>query len=73
MYKYLLFTTLIFSGCTNITINGAMCDKIASDPNAVIPQECQNYNKEKAEKAFNKIVEKKKVSNKDIEFNNKDK
>jgi hypothetical protein len=31
-----------------------MCDQIAQDPNAQIPQECRDYNEEEAEKAFNK-------------------
>jgi hypothetical protein len=69
MTKYLVFIALVLSGCSNVTINGAMCDKIESDPNAVVPQECRAYDEAKAAKAFHKVVEKKKVSDKDIEFN----
>ena len=72
MTKYLLLVILAFSGCSNITINGTMCDQIASDPNAVMPQECRDYNEKEADKAFNKVVEEKKVSDKDIKFNNED-
>jgi len=70
MTKYLVFVILAFSGCSNITINGTMCDQIASDPNAVMPQECRDYNEKEADKAFHKVVEEKKVSDKDIQFNN---
>ena len=68
MYKIAILVALSFSGCSYFTFNVAMCEQIASDPNAVMPQECQNYDKEKADKAFNKVVEEKKTSNKDIEF-----
>jgi len=55
MIKYtLLFSmlfSLTFSGCY-FTFNAAMCDKIASDPNAVMPSECRNYNEEEAQKSF---------------------
>ena len=69
MYKYLLITLLMFSGCANFTINGTMCDQIASDPNAIIPQECRPYDEEEAKKAFDKT--KTKVESKEdiVEFN----
>ena len=69
MYKYLLLTMLLFSGCANMTFNATMCDQIASDPNAVMPQECINYNEEEAQKAFDKT--KTKVQSKEdiVEFN----
>lgn len=58
MYKYILtlgfLFAILFSGCSYFTISAAMCDKIASEPNRVMPQECRNYNEEEAEKAFNK-------------------
>lgn len=41
-------------GCSYFTVNAAMCDKIASDPHATVPQECRNYSEKEAEKAFNK-------------------
>jgi len=67
MYGLLILMAFIFGGCANFTINAAMCDKIASEPNAVIPQECRDYNKKKAQEAFDKAVNSKKVSDKDLE------
>lgn len=70
MYKYYLAIVLIFSGCSNITFNAAMCNQIASDPNAVMPKECRNYNEEEAQKAFDKVKNKKEETTNDIvEFN----
>jgi len=69
MKKYLLPALLLtLSGCANFTVNGTMCDQIASDPHATLPQECRNYDEKEAEKAFNKVVDEKKVSDKDIKF-----
>ena len=48
---YSILFSLTFSGCY-FTFNATMCDQIASDPNAQIPQECRNYNEEEADKAF---------------------
>ena len=58
----------MMSGCSYFTFNATMCDQIASDPNAVVPQECKVYDEKKADKAFNKVVDEKKISDKDIEF-----
>ncbi len=56
-----------FAGCSNITINGTICDQIVSEPNTQnIPQECRNYNEKEAEKAFFKNKEKKKADVEDI-------
>lgn len=69
MWKLYILTIFILSGCSHFTFNATMCDQIANDPNAVIPQECRNYSEEEAEKAFNKTT-KKPVSNEEIlEFN----
>ena len=68
MIKILLLTILFFTGCSNITITAAMCDKLESDPTATVPQECKAYSEKEAEKAFNKVVNEKKVSDADIEF-----
>lgn len=54
MYKYLLMSSLLFSGCSYFEFNFAICDQMANDPNAIMPKECKNYNKEEADKAFNK-------------------
>jgi hypothetical protein len=56
------------SGCSHVKITAAMCNQIAQDPNAQIPQECRDYSEKEAAKAFNKVVDEKKVSKKDIEF-----
>jgi len=69
MYKYLMIITLMLSGCANFTFNAVMCDKIASEPNAVMPEECKNYDEKKADKAFNKVVDDKKVSDTDLKVN----
>jgi len=70
MYKIILVVASIFVGCSNITFNAAMCDKIASEPNAVIPQECRNYIEEEAQKAFDNTKHKQQSSDDDIiEFN----
>jgi len=70
MYKYYLIATLlIFSGCSNMTFNASMCDKIASDPNAIMPQECRNYNEEEAQKAFDKTKHKQESKEDIVEFN----
>jgi hypothetical protein len=48
-----------------------MCDQIASDPNAIIPQECRNYNEEEAQKAFDKTKVKPSTSEEeDLKFQN---
>lgn len=69
MYKYLLVTLLIFSGCSNITFNASMCDSIASEPNTVMPEECRNYNEEEAQKAFDKTKPKQESKEDIVEFN----
>ncbi|WP_373035737.1 hypothetical protein [Sulfurimonas sp.] len=68
MYKYYLAALLIFSGCSNITFNAAMCDKIASDPQAVMPEECRNYSEEEAQKAFDKTKHKVESKEDIVEF-----
>ena len=68
MYKFIVVLALSLSGCSYVTFNAAMCDQIASDPHATVPQECRDYDKKQAEKAFNRVVDAKKVSDKDIKF-----
>lgn len=69
MYKYLLATLLIFSGCSNMKFNATMCDQIATDPNAIMPQECRIYNEEDAQKAFDKTKNKQNSKEDIVEFN----
>jgi len=68
MYKVLVlvFVTLSFSACSNVKISAAMCKKIESDPHSTVPQECRNYDKKAADKAFDKVTDDKKVNDKDI-------
>jgi len=74
MWKLYLGVAFIFGGCSNLTFNALMCDKIASDPNAVIPQECVKYSEEEAEKAYNKTKDQKQTSNEEIlKFNKEEK
>ena len=74
MYKLLLLIALIATnGCAKIKINSTMCDQVASEPNVVMPQECQDYDEEKAQKAFDKEKDKKKTDKKDLEFSIEDK
>jgi len=58
MWKYYLVAVFIFSGCSNVTFNASMCDQIASDPQAIMPQECRNYNEEEVQKAFDRTKHK---------------
>ncbi len=68
MYKYYLAIILMFSGCSNITFNASMCDSIASDPQAVMPEECRNYNEEEAQKAFDQTKHQQESKEDIIEF-----
>ena len=72
MWKYLVTAVLVFNGCSNIEFNAAMCDKIASEPGATIPQECRNYSEEEAQKAFDKVSNEKVESREDVVKFNRD-
>ena len=67
MWKFYIVTVFIFSGCSNMTFNAQMCNEIARDPLATIPQECVKYNEEEAKKAFEN-TSKKRESKEDLEF-----
>ncbi|QOP40222.1 hypothetical protein [Sulfurimonas marina] len=67
MYKLLILSLLVFSGCSHFRITGTMCDNINTQ-GGEMPEECRAYDEKKADKAFNKVTEDKKVSNKDLEF-----
>jgi len=63
------FGFFALSACSGVTVNASMCDQIMNDPShPQIPQECRDYNEKEADKAFNKVVDDKKISKKDIEF-----
>lgn len=72
MYKITIILGLLLSACANITVNGVICGNVGTGSDRdlkSIPQECRDYDEKKADKAFNKVTEDKKVSDKDIEFN----
>ncbi len=72
MYKLIISLGLLVAGCTNVTVNGTICEDvgIGSDRDLQgIPQECKDYDEKKADKAFHKVRDEKKVSDKDIKFN----
>ncbi len=54
MYRVLILTVVLLSGCANFKVTGTMCDDINREPGDPIPQECQAYDEKKADKAFNK-------------------
>jgi len=43
---------LFVSGCANFKVTGTICDNIEQKPGTPVPQECQEYSKKKADKAF---------------------
>ena len=65
MLKILTILAIAFSVGSSFSFNGTMCDKIASEPNQFMPEECRNYSEKEAKKAFNK-TKKKHESRKDI-------
>ena len=71
----LLVAVLLLGGCSHFTINGTICDQVASEPNTqALPKECQKYNEEKANKAFFKEQKKKDADVEDmIKFQKKEK
>ena len=69
MWKIYLITFFVLTGCSNVTFNATMCDQIASDPHATVPQECKIYSEEEATKAYNKTQEKPKSKEDILEFN----
>ena len=74
MWKFYIIAVLFFSGCSHFTFNKQMCNQIASEPNAVVPQECMQYSEEDAQKAFDNTKNKQETSNEDIiEFNKNNK
>ncbi len=68
MYKILLALGVVLgmNACSHIKISAAMCGQIESEPNAQVPQECRDYSEKEAQKAFDKVQNEKKVSDKDI-------
>ncbi len=73
MYR-LSLAALLLTGCSHFTFNASMCEQIASDPHATMPEECRNYVEEEAEKAFDNTKNDRTDFQKDeVEFNKEDK
>jgi len=54
MIKIIAIILITFSSSFAFSFNATMCDKIASEPNQMLPEECRNYSEKEADKAFNK-------------------
>ena len=61
---------ILFTACAHFTFNASICDRIASDPHATMPEECRIYNEEEADIAFYNLNNKPMESNVTIEFTN---
>lgn len=72
MTKFLLLIPFLFSACSYFTFNAAMCEQLASDPNAIMPTECRNYDEKEADKAFFKNKVEVEIDGEDIEFSEKE-
>ena len=68
MYKLgLVILMIAFMGCSSKTqYNAVICKELKKDPNEILPKECKTYDEVEATKAFNKVQDEKKVSDKDI-------
>jgi hypothetical protein len=54
MWKYILISSFLFSGCSHFEFNFAMCDNIGPNGDPQMIEKCRNYNEEEAQKAFDK-------------------
>lgn len=70
MYKLYLLVPLLFSACSHFTFNATICEQIASDPHATMPEECRVYNEDEAQKSFDNSHNKRMRSDETIEFTN---
>ena len=52
MWKYILASSLLFSGCSYFEFNAAMCENIGPNDDPAKIEQCRNYNEEEAQKAF---------------------
>ncbi|MEA3228893.1 MAG: hypothetical protein U9P38_07465 [Campylobacterota bacterium] len=72
MWKLFLIIGIVFSsGCSYFTFNAKVCEGIASDPHATIPEECIKYIEEDVQKAFDNTKNRENESTNLIEFNEK--
>lgn len=65
-YVIAIFGMLALIGCSQFTINASMCNEIASDPHATMPEECRAYVDEEAQKAFDNTIHNKGNSDEEI-------
>ena len=75
MHKIIFIITLgvvafFATACSHFTFNATMCNQIASDPHATVPEECRIYNEEEADKSFHNLHNKRMESDESIEFSN---
>jgi hypothetical protein len=68
MLKTYLVLAFLLAGCSNMEFNATMCNSIASDPHATIPEECRNYVESEAQKAFDKTADKHESTENIIKF-----
>jgi len=68
MMKLYLPLLFVLAGCANMEFNAAMCNEIASDPQATMPKECRNYVEAEAQKAFDKTADKHESTENIIKF-----
>ena len=73
MFKILVLSAFLFSGCSYFTISMAMCQQIASDPNSAMPEQCRNYIEEEAVKAYFNNKSTISVDDKDLEVHKEEK
>ncbi len=52
MWKYILASSLLFSGCAYFEFNVGMCENIGSNDDPAKIEQCRNYNEAEAQKAF---------------------
>ena len=68
MFKTYLVLAFVLAGCSNMEFNATMCNEIASDPHATMPEECRNYVEAEAQKAFDKTEDKQESRENIIKF-----
>ena len=74
MLKITIASLVFLVGCSYFTFNASMCEQIASDPHAIMPEECRNYVEEEVQKAYDNTKHEKVESKEDLlEFNKEDK
>ncbi len=68
MWKFYIVPLFLLTACSNMEFNATMCNQIASDPHATVPEECRNYVEAEAQKAFDKVSDKQESRENVIKF-----